>query len=353
MSDLPGGGDDFDLDLPNLPSDDLDANDLPMEVGSSGEDEIAINFVEDDDAPLRGQNEDAYDDNRLSAEELGDEDYATQEAVNRERSRRAAQQQASDARTEDLERRLISSEKQKIEVQRDSFKLALDSIDQRLDAATEHLKYARQEEDVSLQTDIEAQIRQLHQVRDKVETNANTLPDPSQLDAEYEQFVQSRRQRQAQEADNTVRPTNSLAEQWVKKNRWFNSDDEAKQSVLKVDSDLVAEGFDPNTPDYFRELSRRVAHRHKGLQVSDLSGQGAGERPQRGVQGQAARPVAGGRPSSAGRPGTSGGRGKTKVDITSSDRAMMKAVGIDTSDKRQVAAYAQSKLERIRKESLK
>lgn len=344
---------DFDLDLPTLPGDDLGAPELPIEVGETEPEELAINFVEDDVEPqLRGQNEAGFDDDGLPTEDLGSDDSHTQEEINRYRSRQVELKQQALLREEDLERRLVESEKQKIAVQRDSFKLALDSVDQRIDATTEALKYYRQEEDVGQATDAESQLRQLHSVREKIQANAQQLPDPDALEQQFVHHVQSRRQRFAQEQDQTVRPTNSLAEAWVKRNPWFNSNENAKQNVLKVDQDLVAEGFDPNTKDYFRELSRRVAKRNKGLQVTDLSGQGVGERP-RDDQGRFKQaPVASSRTTTGGGRDPRQGRSRTKVDISAADRQMMRAVGIDPANKTEVAEYAKNKLERLRKESL-
>lgn len=48
------------------------------------------------------------------------------------------------------------------------------------------------------------------------------------------------------------------AVQWAKENPWFGQDRAMTSEAQAVDGDLKAEGYDPESPDYYDELTRRV-----------------------------------------------------------------------------------------------
>lgn len=60
------------------------------------------------------------------------------------------------------------------------------------------------------------------------------------------------------------------ASRWMDRNRWYdpNGADMDSQVATKIDEKLVAEGWDPTTPDYWDELDRRLTkylpHRYNG-----------------------------------------------------------------------------------------
>lgn len=53
------------------------------------------------------------------------------------------------------------------------------------------------------------------------------------------------------------------AEKWAEKNRWFNANGNDSDSIAAkaIDAGLIAEGFDPSTKRYWKELDRRIADR--------------------------------------------------------------------------------------------
>ena len=53
------------------------------------------------------------------------------------------------------------------------------------------------------------------------------------------------------------------AEKWAAKNSWFNanSNDPDSSAAKAIDAGLVAEGFDPSTKKYWKELDRRISER--------------------------------------------------------------------------------------------
>ena len=55
----------------------------------------------------------------------------------------------------------------------------------------------------------------------------------------------------------------SLAQEWVEANGWYRSDGSTEESAITnaIDARLVAEGFDPTTRKYWKELTKRVSAR--------------------------------------------------------------------------------------------
>ena len=58
----------------------------------------------------------------------------------------------------------------------------------------------------------------------------------------------------------------SLAQEWLTANPWYdaNGRDEDSRITKAIDDGLVAQGYDPKTPDYWHELTRRVSTRLNG-----------------------------------------------------------------------------------------
>jgi len=58
----------------------------------------------------------------------------------------------------------------------------------------------------------------------------------------------------------------SLAQEWLAANPWYdaNGRDEDSRITKAIDDGLVAQGYDPKTPDYWHELTRRVSTRLNG-----------------------------------------------------------------------------------------
>lgn len=91
-----------------------------------------------------------------------------------------------------------------------------------------------------------------------------------------------------------------LAKEWSEKNDWFGEDDEATGYALTVDAVLKREGFDPNSPEFYTEVDRRVAKRfpehYKGAasRADEEEGQETRKResrPSQQVAGQSRTPA--------------------------------------------------------------
>ncbi len=355
MSTLFGGG----LESTTLP--DVKAGDddlLPLD------DDFEISFSDDDPsqqlappaaAPLRGQNEDdAPGQNGHSGDpDLADiENPRIRDRIMRERRLREEAETRAQRETEQIEQALLQSEKTKIAIQRDAFRLSLDGVDVRIRTATEALKMARADGDTNAETDLEAQVSELRQVRGNLEQQMGHLPREADLDRAYAEHVSSRKQLAAQrrprDADDSVRPLNDKAAQWARNNTWMSDRTRTveNQALLTINNSLVNEGYDANSDDFFVEMSRRLARTFPALGVKDMAGRQIGGTPQQQGQRRASPPVADARTQAP----ASARVSMRTVELDRTDRAMMRQLGIDPSDKAKVKRFAKEKFERLRSE---
>ena len=86
-------------------------------------------------------------------------------------------------------------------------------------------------------------------------------------------------------------PTPPLAQQWWKENNWFNAKGFEQETALAraIDVQLDIEGFDKNSPDYYRELNSRLQKRFPEI----ISGESVTTKP-RANSRQAVAPTTGG-----------------------------------------------------------
>ena len=94
---------------------------------------------------------------------------------------------------------MVESEKQKLQIQADSFRLALDGLDTKINTVTEALAYARQEDDYSAQTKLESDLAEMRQIKQNILANQQQLGDPAELDRQFQEHVEKRRQQHAQQ----------------------------------------------------------------------------------------------------------------------------------------------------------
>ena len=81
-----------------------------------------------------------------------------------------------------------------------------------------------------------------------------------QLYQAKQQVEQIRKQQAVPVVDQRV---TSFAREWLTANPWYdpNGRDEDSRITKAIDDGLVAQGYDPKTPDYWHELTRRVSTR--------------------------------------------------------------------------------------------
>lgn len=333
------------------------------------DDDFAISFT--DDEPLRGQNEaDISGGQGRAASDADDLDQnpIVRERLGRERRMREAVEAQALRDQEALEAALLKSEKDKLKIQRDAFELSIDGIDVRIRTTTEALKAARQDGDVSAETDIEIQLRELQNVRSTMESRMRDLPSEAALDAAYRNHVEERRSRiearrseersSARGSDSGPEPLNAKAATWQRNNQWMLDQSKVAETaaLMAINNQLVKEGLSADDDRFFVELTRRMAKSFPGLPIKDLSGrQIAGAQQQARRVAPPAATAQGGMPPVAGRSSTAPGgaqRGGTlrQVELNQNDRMIMKKLGINVDDQKAVKYFAREKLARLRSE---
>jgi hypothetical protein len=95
-----------------------------------------------------------------------------------------------------------------------------------------------------------------------------------ELSQSKQQVEQARKQVANPGPDPRVR---SLAQEWIAANPWYdpNGRDEDSRVTKAIDDGLVSEGYNPASPDYWHELTRRVSSRINGRGAADDAGEEA------------------------------------------------------------------------------
>lgn len=87
--------------------------------------------------------------------------------------------------------------------------------------------------------------------------------------AQAQQYAEQQRNYQQQAAQQPqTQQRDPRLERWLTKNSWFNQDRVMTSAAKAIHEDVVMEGFDPNSDDYYAEIDRRIRrefpHKFKG-----------------------------------------------------------------------------------------
>lgn len=315
--------------------------------------DIEVSFIEDESpaptslAPRRGQNED-QDGGVYADADLDDiENPRIRDRIMRERrlAQQAAQQKNQEA--DRYEAALRDSEKQKLSIQHDAFKLSLDGVDVRIRTAMEALKLAKSEGDDSAAVDIDGQLSELRSIRDGIKSQMERLPSEQDIDRAFEEAAARRRAQSrvpTSGSKDNVRPLNEKAGRWQANNSWMLDPSRSAETaaLMAINNQLVNEGLDANDDRFFVELSRRMAKTFPGLPIKDLSGRQLTAARQ-AQQRNDSPPVAGVRSSATAPPSGMRRSNPRQVELDRTDRAMMRSFGLDPSNPSAVKYYAKEK----------
>ena len=94
--------------------------------------------------------------------------------------------------------------------------------------------------------------------------------EQSQQQAQYTQYPQNVQQAQ-QQTQQEVKPTNEALD-WQSQNNWYGKDPEPTQYAYFTHVNLVNEGFEPDSEEYYSELNTRIYKVYPDLR-SDNAGQ--------------------------------------------------------------------------------
>jgi hypothetical protein len=236
-----------------------------------GDDDIVVIEGEappQEDAEPKDDADDADDDDD-SDERLGDsEDDSEEEIVSRNRIKRQRRQAARQRHKEqaDLELQLLREQNEALlrrvsAIEGNTLANNATALEQRLHQVQQEIKQAEtiiaraveagNGEDVAtamrLRDDAQREAAQLWQNKQQMEQirekHANPGPDPRVV---------------------------NYAKEWMNANPWYDPSGRDEDSAITkvIDNQLAAEGYDPKSPDYWHELTRRVASR-----IGDDSGE--------------------------------------------------------------------------------
>jgi hypothetical protein len=340
--------------------------DEPMTGVITDDDEIEIAVTDEPESPIevaqqrRGQNEASDEEGEepphQQAQDDSDPDLADLEnpsiksRIMRERRLAREARERMLAVEEHNQRALYDAELRNVAIQRDSAKMAVDGIDLRIRTAVEALKIAKTEGDVSSEVELSNQLRELDRARQTVLDMQNGLPSEEQLRGRFEEYRNRRRaELQASPRDaGGVKATSPMAQKWADANTWVNKPENSGEQAYLValgDRLVQEEGLNPNSQEFYTELSKRMAKRFPELNIRDVSGRSLTAKPAQAKP--AGPPVASARVTTQ---RTQNGKSRTRVELDGNDRRMMRIMGFDPADKGIRERFAREKLARLRSE---
>jgi hypothetical protein len=191
-------------------------------------------------------------DERL-ADSLNEEEQERREARRNERKRRRENQKFARDKTKEEMQWLIEQNKllqQRLEaVEHHAITAQKGSLDQNYNYALNAVRKAEADLAKAIEIGDGAKVPELLRQRDEAMAQA------AEINRVKNQFAQQPPPQKTEVAER--------AQKWAAKNTWFNanSSDPDSAAAKAIDAGLVAEGFDPSTKKYWKELDRRLAER--------------------------------------------------------------------------------------------
>ncbi len=220
-----------------------------------GEPPVADDKPEADDA-------DDDDDDDSGDERLGDsEDDSDEEIVSRNRIKRQKRQAARQRHKEkaDLELQLLREQNDALlrrvsAIEGNTLANNVSAIDQRIAQVQNEVKQAEAIIARAVEAGNGEDVAAAMRLRDEAQYEV------SQLWQNKQQVEQVRQQHANPGPDQRVV---NYAKEWMQANPWYdpNGRDEDSAITKVIDNQLAAAGYDPKSPDYWHELTRRVAAR--------------------------------------------------------------------------------------------
>jgi hypothetical protein len=202
------------------------------------------------------------EDERLS-DSLNEQDEERREARRQERKKRREGQKFARDRTKEEMQRLAEQNlllQQRLEaVEKHAISAQKGSLEQNYNHALNSVRAAEAALAKAIEIGDGARVPELLRQRDQAMAQATEI---------------NRVKTQFSQAPAPVRSeVTERAKKWAAKNPWFraNSNDPDSAAAKAIDANLVAEGLDPSTKKYWKELTRRVAERlpHRIAQGED------------------------------------------------------------------------------------
>lgn len=210
--------------------------------------------TEGDDSQQVDDEEDEGDDRLAQSEDDHEDDIAANTNRERRRKRRDMQRRAREAQ----ERELQTLRQQTLEMQQRL--LAIEGHAQQSTVQSLEQKIAQTQNDIRQAEMVIAKATEAGNGDDVVAAmriRDAAFADLNRLAATREQYTQPR-QPQAPQVDPAVA---GYAKQWLEANPWYNPAGTDRDSALTkaIDAEVMAEGFNPKSREYWEELTNRVA----------------------------------------------------------------------------------------------
>ena len=128
--------------------------------------------------------------------------------------------------------------------------------EKKLDAQEEFAKRALQA--AIQENDTEKQVEAQQAISKMAVERQNLATQKLQVEAEPEEQPAPILE---QPANNEPKPPSDKANKWAEANPWFNNDKVMTSAAMVIHGDLVQEGFDVESDDYYNEISQRIRTR--------------------------------------------------------------------------------------------
>ncbi len=320
LEDRPGDEDDDDNDgrFRDVPDDD---DDEEISFEDEGEEEAEgrrrrkkpRDQDDDDDDDGDEEDEDGESDDEPGDKDDADEEDEEEDARPPEKSKDdddddLGEYSAKVRKRIERERRLKQQERLRADnAERELQRLREDqeaaTVDKRLDAAIDELEDARRDADTRKEALAQAKVTRLSEEKEKHETRRQQAEKDGGRQGE-------------------AKP-NPAYQAWLNRNGWFNNPKYATQraAALAVANDLIADGDRDDNDAFYRKLDRRV---RESVRLPTR------EKPEP-------------RRSTLGRLPEAAGKSSSRVVITSEDKALMRRMGMDPTNKAHLQEYAKEK----------
>jgi len=305
----------LDLDNPGKASKEA-ASDI--EIVHEGLESNEVEIVSEAEAPSKAAAEPEADD---------DDDDSSAEASSGERTKKLTRSQRLKAQRDAYARQLTETQARLAQVEERARKFEQDANDgaaigydlyaKNLDASIQGL---RREFDQAFDSgdrekifEVQQKMAALVAEKQQIERDRRSIPTKPTQQSGSDTPQQIQRTQPSPPARKGPSPA---AVEWYERNKtWFNKDPVMTAGARVIDQQMVADGYQPNDPDYFEELDKRL----KSEFPSKLGGRTT-TRP------SSANPTIQNRAAPAASPG------KVRVTITQSDREMANHLGISVED---------------------
>ena len=126
---------------------------------------------------------------------------------------------------------------------------------QRITAETERakneLRLANESSDTEKQTEAQSKIAALAVEAQRITELTKSTPETAETEVEVPEAPQQQQEYAAPTPD-------PKAQEWADSNDWFGSDRAMTMTAFAIHEDLVNEGIDPTTDDYYTEVDNRI-----------------------------------------------------------------------------------------------